>query len=90
MVKLFVPNRKSCDQNDLVPLTQAKKYCPEIVVDYLAGLKENVIVGKLIPAGTGLKRYKAIKLTGDGQEAAAREGSEEVIVETREGFGNER
>ena len=59
-------------------------------VDYLAGLKENVIVGKLIPAGTGLKRYKAIKLTGDGQEAAAREGSEEVIVETREGFANER
>jgi DNA-directed RNA polymerase subunit beta' len=27
-------------------------------VDYLNGLKENVIVGQLIPAGTGLKRYK--------------------------------
>jgi len=37
------------------------------------------------------KRYKAIKLTGDGQEtASAREGSDEVIVETREGFANER
>ena len=60
-------------------------------VDYLAGLKENVIVGKLIPAGTGLKRYKAIKLTGDGQEmASAREGSDVVIAETREGFANER
>ncbi len=27
-------------------------------VDYLNGLKENVIVGQLIPAGSGLKRYK--------------------------------
>ena len=26
------------------------------------GLKENVIIGKLIPAGTGMKRYKNIKL----------------------------
>ena len=26
-------------------------------VDHLVGLKENVIIGKLIPAGTGLKRY---------------------------------
>ena len=28
--------------------------------DYLIGLKENVIIGKLIPAGTGLKRYRNI------------------------------
>ncbi len=28
--------------------------------DYLIGLKENVIIGKLIPAGTGMKRYKNI------------------------------
>jgi len=34
-------------------------------VDHLAGLKENVIVGKLIPAGTGLKKYKALRLTGE-------------------------
>ena len=60
-------------------------------IDYLAGLKENVIVGKLIPAGTGLKRYKAIKLTGEGQEAASSsEVSPGVVVETREGFANER
>ena len=26
--------------------------------DYLVGLKENVIIGKLIPAGTGVKEYK--------------------------------
>ncbi len=31
-------------------------------VDYLRGLKENVIMGRLIPAGTGLERYRNIKL----------------------------
>ena len=31
-------------------------------VDPLIGLKENVIIGKLIPAGTGMKRYQDIKL----------------------------
>jgi DNA-directed RNA polymerase subunit beta' len=31
-------------------------------VDPLIGLKENVIIGKLIPAGTGMKRYKNIEL----------------------------
>ena len=34
-------------------------------VDHLVGLKENVIIGKLIPAGTGLKRYSNIKLSTD-------------------------
>ncbi|MDE5586968.1 MAG: DNA-directed RNA polymerase subunit beta', partial [Bacilli bacterium] len=29
-------------------------------VDYLQGLKENVIIGKLIPAGTGAKKYKNV------------------------------
>ena len=31
-------------------------------VDPLLGLKENVIIGKLIPAGTGMRRYKDIEL----------------------------
>jgi DNA-directed RNA polymerase subunit beta' len=31
-------------------------------VDRLAGLKENVIIGKLIPAATGLKRYRSIEI----------------------------
>ncbi|WMJ80332.1 DNA-directed RNA polymerase subunit beta' [Clostridium sp. MB40-C1] len=31
-------------------------------VDPLIGLKENVLIGKLIPAGTGMMRYRAIKL----------------------------
>ena len=30
--------------------------------DPLIGLKENVIIGKLIPAGTGLPRYKSVKI----------------------------
>ena len=28
----------------------------------MLGLKENVIIGKLIPAGTGLKKYKNLKI----------------------------
>ena len=37
-------------------------------VDPLVGLKENVIIGKLIPAGTGLKRYGGIVLNTDYSE----------------------
>ena len=31
-------------------------------IDPLIGLKENVIIGKLIPAGTGMMRYRSVKL----------------------------
>ena len=34
-------------------------------VDHLIGLKENVLIGKLIPAGTGMKRYRSVKLDTD-------------------------
>jgi DNA-directed RNA polymerase subunit beta' len=34
-------------------------------VDPLLGLKENVIIGKLIPAGTGMSRYRNVKITVD-------------------------
>ena len=37
-------------------------------VDHLIGLKENVIIGKPIPAGTGMKRYRTVKLSTDGEE----------------------
>ena len=37
-------------------------------VDPLIGLKENVIIGKLIPAGTGMKRYRNVKLDTDEDE----------------------
>jgi DNA-directed RNA polymerase subunit beta' len=48
--------------------------------DYLNGLKENVIVGKLIPAGTGTKTFRniAVKNTVEGGEF------EEIEVETAE------
>ena len=34
-------------------------------VDHLIGLKENVIIGKPIPAGTGMKRYRQVKLDSE-------------------------
>ena len=37
-------------------------------IDPLNGLKENVIIGKLIPAGTGMKRYRTVKLSTDFNE----------------------
>ena len=44
-------------------------------VDNLLGLKENVIMGHMIPAGTGLKKYKSIILTEE-------EKPEETTAET--------
>ena len=41
-------------------------------VDSLRGLKENVIVGRLIPAGTGMEYYRNIQLSQELEEAAAR------------------
>lgn len=37
-------------------------------VDPLLGLKENVIIGKLIPAGTGMSRYRNVKITEVSEE----------------------
>jgi DNA-directed RNA polymerase subunit beta' len=34
-------------------------------VDYLRGLKENVIMGRLIPAGTGMEYYRRVKIAGE-------------------------
>ncbi len=45
-------------------------------IDPLVGLKENVILGKLIPAGTGMKRYRSVKLDCD-------EVAEQYIEERR-------
>ena len=48
-------------------------------VDSLSGLKENIIIGKLIPAGTGLKRYKnveAVKNVPNEQIAEQLSGAE--------------
>jgi len=61
-------------------------------IDHLIGLKENVIIGKLIPAGTGMKYYSSLELDTDGQEIrkqapveadepALTEASEELVEE---------
>ena len=48
-------------------------------VDYLRGLKENVIMGRLIPAGTGMARYQNIGIQIDAPEELL-EGPEEDIT----------
>jgi DNA-directed RNA polymerase subunit beta' len=48
-------------------------------VDYLRGLKENVIMGRLIPAGTGMARYNRIGIHIDAPEELL-EGPEEDLV----------
>lgn len=47
-------------------------------VDPLIGLKENVIIGKLIPAGTGLRRYRNVKLNTDAELEAALDYEDEI------------
>ena len=69
-------------------------------IDPLVGLKENVIIGKLIPAGTGMKCYRSVKLDTDDaaeeflrqREAAANgelEEEEEPVTEAEELEGEE-
>ncbi len=41
-------------------------------VDHLRGLKENVIVGRLIPAGTGMEYYRNVRLSPEMEEAASK------------------
>ncbi|MCR4587871.1 MAG: DNA-directed RNA polymerase subunit beta' [Lachnospiraceae bacterium] len=48
-------------------------------VDPLIGLKENVILGKLIPAGTGMKRYSHTSLNTDGNLDAIANMDEDVL-----------
>ncbi|MEP7354107.1 MAG: DNA-directed RNA polymerase subunit beta', partial [Acidobacteriota bacterium] len=43
-------------------------------VDHLRGLKENVIMGRLIPAGTGMDYYRTVRIAGEDIE-------EEVVAE---------
>src|SRR5437868_687218 len=56
-------------------------------VDHLRGLKENVIVGRLLPAGTGMEYYRNVRLSPELEEAAARvqqEVSAEIEAAERE------
>lgn len=49
-------------------------------VDGLIGLKENVILGKLIPAGTGMKAYKSIEIDYDNMQEEDRAYQEELLA----------
>ena len=56
-------------------------------IDGLRGLKENVIVGRLIPAGTGLEYYRSVQLSPELEEAAERvkrEVTAEIEAQERE------
>src|SRR5690606_41013317 len=54
--------------------------------DALIGLKENVIIGKLIPAGTGISRYRNVRVEPT-EEAKAKVYSMTGYPETDYGFG---
>ncbi len=55
--------------------------------DYLIGLKENVIIGKNIPAGTGMTRYRTIELTYPGFEEEKNDEIE-IMPDTSADEGN--
>ena len=52
-------------------------------IDLLRGLKENVIVGHLIPAGTGLKKYRQVEMVKYADDSAT--DQEEKNTEEKEG-----
>ena len=49
-------------------------------VDPLIGLKENVLIGKLIPAGTGMRRYRATRLTTDANPVMEAALEEDAVI----------
>ncbi len=55
-------------------------------VDYLRGLKENVIMGRLVPAGTGMEYYRHVKIAG---EDIIEEPVQEVPLEGIPGYEDE-
>jgi DNA-directed RNA polymerase subunit beta' len=66
-------------------------------VDYLRGLKENVTMGRLIPAGTGFEYYKHVRIPHDepppppapSPEELEPEREMEYLVEADEPFGRD-
>jgi DNA-directed RNA polymerase subunit beta' len=55
-------------------------------VDYLRGLKENVIMGRLVPAGTGMEYYRKVKIAG---EDVLEEPPTEVPLDAIPGYDEE-
>ena len=64
-------------QETVKVLTEA---CINGRVDRLRGLKENVIMGRLIPAGTGFRKYQTIKMKVEGEEEPVAGGEGEKAV----------
>ncbi|HMQ03868.1 MAG TPA: DNA-directed RNA polymerase subunit beta' [Pyrinomonadaceae bacterium] len=55
-------------------------------VDYLRGLKENVIMGRLIPAGTGMKYYRNVEIARDATENQKKEDEFDELADIRGGL----
>ena len=55
-------------------------------IDYLRGLKENVIMGRLIPAGTGMKYYRNVKVAHDATENQKQEDEFDELADIRGGL----
>ena len=55
-------------------------------VDYLRGLKENVIMGRLVPAGTGMEYYRQVKIAG---EDVVEEPVQEAALDAIPGYDEE-
>jgi DNA-directed RNA polymerase subunit beta' len=59
-------------------------------VDYLRGLKENVIMGRLIPAGTGMEYYRRVKIAGeDVVEEEPIPEQDLLLTDTLQEYGDE-
>ena len=55
-------------------------------IDYLRGLKENVIMGRLIPAGTGMKYYRNVEIARDATENRKIEDEFDEMADVRGGI----
>jgi DNA-directed RNA polymerase subunit beta' len=58
-------------------------------VDHLRGLKENVIMGRLIPAGTGMEYYRAVRIAGEGVEEELVQEQESAVLDVIPGYDDE-
>ncbi|HEV8414112.1 MAG TPA: DNA-directed RNA polymerase subunit beta' [Bryobacteraceae bacterium] len=58
-------------------------------VDHLRGLKENVIMGRLIPAGTGMEYYRTVKIAGEDIEEELAAEAEAVPLDAIPGYDEE-
>jgi DNA-directed RNA polymerase subunit beta' len=58
-------------------------------VDYLRGLKENVIMGRLIPAGTGMEYYRRVKIAGEDVVEEPIQESDVLTMDAIPGYDEE-